>query len=75
MVTKIVNACCLLHNFIRGENGADVFERLYVYEDPDEEPEDVDEDLILHIQPTVEWSDFRQNLAQELWAARSWVTS
>ncbi|CAL1356153.1 unnamed protein product [Linum trigynum] len=75
MVTKIVNACCLLHNFIRGENGADVFERLYVDEDPDEETEDVDEDLILHIQPTVEWSDFRQNLAQELWAARSWITS
>ncbi|CAL1397152.1 unnamed protein product [Linum trigynum] len=75
MVTKIVNACYLLHNFIRGENGADVFERLYVDEDPDEETEDVDEDLILHIQPTVEWSDFRQNLAQELWAARSWITS
>ncbi|CAN1191852.1 hypothetical protein LINPERHAP2_LOCUS41245, partial [Linum perenne] len=25
----IVNACCLLHNFIKREQGVDVFERLY----------------------------------------------
>ncbi|CAI0403619.1 unnamed protein product [Linum tenue] len=72
MVTKIVNACCLLHNFIRGEVGADVFERLYVDEDEDDEP-DVDEELILHIQPSIEWSDFRQKLAQDMWNARPWA--
>ncbi|CAL1354870.1 unnamed protein product [Linum trigynum] len=73
MVTKIVNACCLLYNFIRGEVGVDVFERLY--EDEEDEPEVVDEELILHIQPSVEWSEFRQKLDADLWAARPWATN
>ncbi|CAN1191854.1 Protein ALP1-like [Linum perenne] len=29
VVADIVNACCLLHNFIKREQGVDVFERLY----------------------------------------------
>ncbi|CAL1408226.1 unnamed protein product [Linum trigynum] len=75
MVTKKVNACCLLHNFIRGEVGADVFERLYIDEDEDDETDVVDEELIPHIQPSVEWSEFRQKLAQDLWDARNWATN
>ncbi|CAN1149443.1 hypothetical protein LINPERHAP2_LOCUS17026 [Linum perenne] len=29
VVADIVNACCLLHNFIKREEGVDVYERLY----------------------------------------------
>ncbi|CAL1369577.1 unnamed protein product [Linum trigynum] len=67
MVAKIVNACCLIHNFIRGEVVADVFERVYRDEDPPTELDLEDEDLIMHIQPTPEWTQFRQQLAQDMW--------
>ncbi|CAI0474831.1 unnamed protein product [Linum tenue] len=71
---KIVNACCLLHNYIRGEVGADVWQRMYMDEDDSEEPALVDDDdLIMHIQPTAKWTQFRNNLAQDMWANRGWA--
>ncbi|CAL1353622.1 unnamed protein product [Linum trigynum] len=75
MVAKIVNACCLLHNFIRGEVGADVFERVYEDEDPSTEPIIDDDELITLIQPTLEWTQFRQQLAQEMWASRTYYAN
>ncbi|CAN1128740.1 Protein ALP1-like [Linum perenne] len=70
MVARIVNACCLLHNFIRGEVGADVYERLYVDEDTQPGSETDASDVISSIQPTREWTEFRQQLAQEMWENR-----
>ncbi|CAN1286938.1 hypothetical protein LINPERPRIM_LOCUS19455 [Linum perenne] len=71
---RIVNACCLLHNFIRVEVGADVYERLY----RDQEqaggagtPMD-DEDWVTHIEPTAKWIQFRQDMAQHMWDMRGW---
>ncbi|CAN1286941.1 Protein ALP1-like [Linum perenne] len=74
VVGRIVNACCLLHNFIRVEVGADVYERLY----RDQEqaggagtPMD-DEDWVTHIEPTAKWIQFRQDMAQHMWDMRGW---
>ncbi|CAN1163473.1 hypothetical protein LINPERPRIM_LOCUS32667 [Linum perenne] len=74
---RIVNACCLLHNFIRGEVGPDVFERLY--QDPEHEvggslgiDAEMGEEWITHIEATTEWTQFRQAMAQHMWDTRGW---
>ncbi|CAN1163467.1 Protein ALP1-like [Linum perenne] len=76
-VGRIVNACCLLHNFIRGEVGPDVFERLY--QDPEHEvggslgiDAEMGEEWITHIEATTEWTQFRQAMAQHMWDTRGW---
>ncbi|CAN1189961.1 hypothetical protein LINPERHAP2_LOCUS40208 [Linum perenne] len=65
----IVNACCLLHNFIKREQGVDVFERLYAStEHANVTNLGVVEDVesILTIQLTAEWTQFRIAKAQEM---------
>ncbi|CAN1147404.1 hypothetical protein LINPERHAP2_LOCUS15853, partial [Linum perenne] len=73
---RVVNACCLLHSFIRGEVGADVYERLY----RDEEhtvgagyANDAEE-FVTHIEASAEWTQFRQDMTQHLWNTRGWST-
>ncbi|CAN1147405.1 Protein ALP1-like, partial [Linum perenne] len=75
-VGRVVNACCLLHSFIRGEVGADVYERLY----RDEEhtvgagyANDAEE-FVTHIEASAEWTQFRQDMTQHLWNTRGWST-
>ncbi|CAN1762380.1 hypothetical protein LINPERHAP1_LOCUS8341, partial [Linum perenne] len=74
VMTSIVNACILLHNSIKREQGADFFERMYSRNLMDTElsfPIDEVEDIISFIQPSPELSQFRINKAQEMWANRS----
>ncbi|CAN1133047.1 Protein ALP1-like, partial [Linum perenne] len=73
VMMSIVNACILLHNFIKREQGADIFERMYGTNHVETEPSfpiDEVEDIISFIQPSPEWSQFRINKAQEMWANR-----
>ncbi|CAN1312208.1 hypothetical protein LINPERPRIM_LOCUS28575 [Linum perenne] len=47
-VGRIYNVFCLLHNFIRGEVGADVYKRLYRQEDDQKGVENGDEITFMH---------------------------
>ncbi|CAN1316271.1 Protein ALP1-like [Linum perenne] len=70
VVTQIINACVLLHNFIKREQGVDIFERNYRDSEPDFH-ETADVELISTVQPSTEWTKFRNNLAVEMWENRS----
>ncbi|CAN1335777.1 Protein ALP1-like, partial [Linum perenne] len=74
VLTQIVNACCLLHNFIKREQGSDPFELAYIEREnghsttPNTE---TIEYVISSVQPSTEWTLFRNHKAQEMWANRS----
>ncbi|CAN1158144.1 hypothetical protein LINPERHAP2_LOCUS21969 [Linum perenne] len=69
---RIVHACCLLHNFIKQEAGVDALERAYVQHASTgssamaEEMEEVSSSM----QPSPEWTNFRNQKAQEMWQSR-----
>ncbi|CAN1272354.1 Protein ALP1-like [Linum perenne] len=70
VIADIVNACCLLHNFIEREKGSNEFE------DMEAEPVNLtniveDVESISSIQPTPEWAQFRNAKAQEMWQNRT----
>ncbi|CAN1215408.1 Protein ALP1-like [Linum perenne] len=70
---RIVHACCLLHNFIKRECGMDDLERAYLQRAFFESvggAEEVEE-VSSTMQPTPEWSQFRNEKAQEMWRNRS----
>ncbi|CAN1139133.1 Putative nuclease HARBI1 [Linum perenne] len=72
MVGMIMNACCLLHNYIRREGGADIFELAYVppsNNDSGYAAEDIE--FVRSVEPTEEWNAFRAGLAQQMWAHRA----
>ncbi|CAN1158145.1 Protein ALP1-like [Linum perenne] len=72
VVRRIVHACCLLHNFIKQEAGVDALERAYVQHASTgssamaEEMEEVSSSM----QPSPEWTNFRNQKAQEMWQSR-----
>ena len=61
----IINACCLLHNFIRREMTEDLamdeFNNLMM-----EESTEDDIDIITAIDPTNEWAQFRLDMAIDM---------
>ncbi|XP_020258599.1 protein ALP1-like [Asparagus officinalis] len=67
---RIINACCILHNFLREEMNEDD-----LLNDMDQELEDalvleienVDEECITTVRVTDEWSTFRDDLAMQMW--------
>ncbi|KAK6161558.1 hypothetical protein DH2020_004939 [Rehmannia glutinosa] len=68
---RIINACCILHNFVRGEMPIDP---LLIEVDRDlanrsgmEDDDSIDEDQIRIVRPTPEWTAFRDNLAQQMY--------
>ncbi|KAL0300742.1 UNVERIFIED_CONTAM: hypothetical protein Sradi_6351000 [Sesamum radiatum] len=73
---RIIMACCLLHNFIRQEMGGyQSDEEILEDESEREHPNSVDEDeeIVTTIEPSNEWTTFRQNLAVNMfntWRAR-----
>ncbi|CAN1126547.1 Putative nuclease HARBI1, partial [Linum perenne] len=78
---RIINACCILHNFILDECPRDELlnDELIGVQDSDFDHEligvqdsnsdDSDEENITSISSTNEWSLFRDNLAMEMWQA------
>ncbi|CAL1401820.1 unnamed protein product [Linum trigynum] len=73
VVTLLVNACCLLHNFIKIEQGVDSFERDYRDKEPDQHPSSVVEEieLLSEISPAQLWTRFRDSKAVDMWENRS----
>lgn len=66
---RIIFVCCMLHNFIRKEMSVDVMEKEI---DNDGIRDDVDEaQFIESIEPSNEWTVWRDNLAQEMWNIRN----
>ncbi|XP_020249197.1 uncharacterized protein LOC109826581 [Asparagus officinalis] len=67
---RIINACCILHNFLREEMNEDD-----LLNDVDQELEDspvleienVDDERITTVRVTDEWSNFRDNLTMQMW--------
>ncbi|CAN1842006.1 hypothetical protein LINPERHAP1_LOCUS36703 [Linum perenne] len=72
MVGMIVNAYCLLHNFIWKEGGPDVFELAYLAaRNSSSEASTVTDDTdVTVIEPSDAWTRFRNNLANDMWANR-----
>ncbi|CAN1824997.1 Putative nuclease HARBI1 [Linum perenne] len=73
VLSRIVHACCLLHNFIRQEAGIDGLEWNFNHTSSPETippPEEMDE-VGGSMQPTPEWTNFRNNKAQEMWRNRA----
>ncbi|CAN1845074.1 Putative nuclease HARBI1 [Linum perenne] len=71
MVGLFFTACCLLHNFIRTQGGADIFEMAYIPPLVEEQgPVEAIDELPSYVKPSDEWTQFRHNLAQEMWATR-----
>ena len=66
---RIILACCLLHNFIRHEMPNDVPDPIPEDEcenvEEDEEQEDND-DLITAVEPSEEWTGWRNTVAQDM---------
>ncbi|CAL1354467.1 unnamed protein product [Linum trigynum] len=74
VMVQIVNSCYLLHNFIKREAGVDAFERDYVDTEPEQYPSayaEHIEDVISVVQPSDQWTNFRDKLSQEIWSNRS----
>ncbi|CAN1145822.1 Putative nuclease HARBI1, partial [Linum perenne] len=63
--SRIVHACCLLHNFIKQQAGVDALERAYVQPASTESSsmaEEMDE-FASSMQPSPEWTNFRNKIA------------
>ncbi|PWA38957.1 hypothetical protein CTI12_AA576600 [Artemisia annua] len=64
---RIILACCLPHNLIRKYMSVDPLELEQAEEDKPENEEPLgDDDYLTHINPTNEWSNFRNDLAWQL---------
>ena len=74
VVSRMVHACCLLHNFIKKEVGIDEVERAFnhvpLVDMPANANEEVD-DSIPSMLPSPEWTAFRNNLAEDMWQSRT----
>ncbi|CAL1394628.1 unnamed protein product [Linum trigynum] len=64
VVTQLVNACCLMHNFIKLEQGVDTFEWDYRDKEPEQHPSTIVEkiELISGVHPSQDWTQFRSFL-------------
>ncbi|CAN1142823.1 hypothetical protein LINPERPRIM_LOCUS26200 [Linum perenne] len=69
IVGRLVHVCCLLHNFIKQEAGVDDLERAYVQYTSSmaEEMKEVASSM----QPSPEWTNFRNQIAQQMWQSRT----
>ncbi|XP_009359457.1 protein ALP1-like [Pyrus x bretschneideri] len=63
---RIMTACCLLHNLIRRHMSADPIENEILNLDESESSDD-DEDMIDSVQPTQEWTAWRNTLAMNMY--------
>ncbi|CAN1246818.1 hypothetical protein LINGRAPRIM_LOCUS3266 [Linum grandiflorum] len=65
-------AACLLHNFItRQPGGTDVFDRAYIPPEVVEPPINEAIDAAPgYVEPSEEWTEFREILVEEMWASR-----
>ncbi|CAN0928902.1 hypothetical protein LINGRAHAP2_LOCUS36742 [Linum grandiflorum] len=70
-VSMIRIACYLLHNYVRTRGGPDIFEQAYVPPkiNPDAQNHH-NEPPIIGVEPSNEWTAFRNNLAATMWANR-----
>ncbi|CAN1173345.1 Putative nuclease HARBI1 [Linum perenne] len=69
-VGMIVNACVLLHNYIRREGGPDVFDSAYTPELCTNPTMTADETVISSVESSDEWTEFRNSLAESIWNGR-----
>ena len=70
MVGLFFTARCLLHNFIMQNGGADVFTMAYTPTEVKEPTMEANDDIPGGVQTTAKWTQFRQDLAQHMWANR-----
>ncbi|KAF7804495.1 protein ALP1-like [Senna tora] len=67
---KIIIACCLLHNLIRRDSASDLMDGAEIEGDGQTDcavnSTPIDTDLISSIQPSTAWSNWRENLANEM---------
>lgn len=68
---RIINACCILHNFVRDEMPIDpllpeVDRDLANQTITDDDDDSNDEDQIRVVRTTHEWTTFRDNVAQQM---------
>ncbi|CAL1403100.1 unnamed protein product [Linum trigynum] len=70
-VSRIVIACCIIHNFIKKEYGVDEIERNYQDEEPEQIPS-IDVETIdgSSMQPCAQWTQFCNEKATTMWANR-----
>ncbi|KAH0653178.1 hypothetical protein KY290_031470 [Solanum tuberosum] len=61
---KIINACCLIHNFIRREMEVDPLD-IVIEEQMEYQYENIDV-----VESSEEWTTWRDELAQSMWNAR-----
>ncbi|XP_059281069.1 protein ALP1-like [Lycium ferocissimum] len=67
--TRIISACCLLHNFIRREMEVDPLDTETEFNmEHQHEPEHANIDTV---EPSDEWTTWRDELAQSMWNERS----
>ncbi|CAN1240095.1 Protein ALP1-like [Linum grandiflorum] len=73
VVSRMVHACCLLHNFIRKEVGVDLLEKSFNDFSPPDMGSTIEEmdEFIPSMLPSEEWTMFRNQLAQEMWQNRT----
>ncbi|CAN1120754.1 Protein ALP1-like [Linum perenne] len=71
---RIINACCILHNFIRDESPNDELLNEVDHDltqvsnyNFDYDSDESDEENITSVRTTQEWSSYRDNLAMEMW--------
>ncbi|CAI0388501.1 unnamed protein product [Linum tenue] len=70
-VARIVVACCIIHNFIKREQGADQFERTYQDEEPEHHPSTEVETIdTCSMHPCPEWTQYRNQIAISMWENR-----
>ena len=68
---RLIMACFLLHNFIRREMRVDPIEVELDATNPPEVAEDIGAQPYVNcVEPTAEWTEFRDNLALNMWNNR-----
>ncbi|CAN1331917.1 hypothetical protein LINPERPRIM_LOCUS35522, partial [Linum perenne] len=72
MVSMITNACFLLHNFIRTTGGPNIFEQAYIppVTQTGNQTTLNDPPPISAVESSHEWTAFRNELAETMWASR-----
>ncbi|CAL1389253.1 unnamed protein product [Linum trigynum] len=70
-VTRIVIACCIIHNFIKTEHGVDEIERTYRDKEPEQQPlTEVETINGTSMHPCATWTQFRNDKATSMWENR-----
>ncbi|CAI0384233.1 unnamed protein product [Linum tenue] len=70
-VSRIVIACCIIHNFIKKEYGVDEIERTYPDTEPEQHPSaDLESIEGTSMQPCAAWTQFRNDKATFMWDNR-----